>query len=154
MKKIVGTLVMMLCASVALAATEPVSGGWLVSRLAAARGLDASSPESASAALARAGVRIPEDVRLDRTLTESDVVRIASSFGVRLTTQRPAAAFTRAQAEAFLTALGSDLAGDRGPAAGTHDSGGVPNPNSDNGKGKKKGHNRSASEPIAAPFGL
>lgn len=153
MKKIVVAAVCALSLSLTLAASESVTAGWLVSRLAAARGLEATSPEVASASLAGTGVRIPADLRLDQTLTEASVVRIAASFGIPLTTQRPDAAFTRAQAEAFLSTLGSDLAAKRGPVVGTNDVGGLPNPNSDNGKGKKKGHNRSASEPLAGPTG-
>jgi hypothetical protein len=121
--------------------------GWFVQEVAKTRGLTASSEAGAVAALKGNGVVLPV-LDLSKPLTEGDVVAIGRSVGVTTTSKSPDAPFTRTRAQAFLSTFGSEIAGSGDDSATPRDIGGSPNDASNNGKGKKKGHNKSSSEPL------
>jgi hypothetical protein len=121
--------------------------GWFVGEVAKARGLTVSSEAGAASALKKSGVDLPA-LDLAKPLTEGDVVAIGRSVGVTTTSKTPDAPFTRTRAQAFLSTFGSEITGRGDGSATPQDIGGSPNDASNNGKGKKKGHNKSSSEPL------
>lgn len=136
-------------APVALAAPkdEAPTVGWFLKEIASARGLAAPTDAGAADVLKASGVAVPS-LDPSKTLTEGDVVAIGRSVGFTATTQNPAAPFTKSRAQSLLTTFQSEIGGSRDGANRPQDEGGIPNENSNNGKGKKKGHNKSPSEPL------
>jgi hypothetical protein len=145
--------------AVAAAAAPAFAGNVTVGRfyteLAKAKHLGAVDASSAEASLRSAGFRLPQ-LGLDRNLTEGDVTSISSALGIAVTTSRPTSAVSETQMNQYLSSFGSQLGapsfGVKTPAPGsgtigTDSLGGDPG-NSGNGKGKKKGHNKSPSEPM------
>jgi hypothetical protein len=132
---------------VAAAKDDGATVGWFVSEVAKVRGLNVSSEAGAVTALKSSGVALPA-LDLTKALTEGDVVAIGSAVGVKTTSQTPDALFTRSRAQTFLSTFGSEIAGRGDGSATPQDIGGAPNDASNNGKGKKKGHNKSSSEPL------
>ena len=121
--------------------------GWFVGEVAKVRGLTVSTESEAVSALKASGVVLPS-LDLGKTLTEGDVVAIGHAVGVTTTSKNPNAPFTRTRAQTFLSTFGSEIAGRGDEPATSRDIGGTPNDASNNGKGKKKGHNKSSSEPL------
>ena len=140
--------------------------GWLLREIAAARGLSAPTETGAAEVLEAAGIAVPS---LDpaKQLTDHDVVAIAKSLGISTTTQTPDKPFTKSRARAFLTVFRSEIGGVGDDQAVTHDGDGGgaskgkrkgqdgDGNGSGNGppfdpfsKGKKKGHNKSPSDPV------
>jgi hypothetical protein len=141
--------------SVALAAQDDsATVGWLLREIAIARGLSAPTETGAAQVLEAAGVAVPS---LDpaKPLTEQDVVAIAKPFGIDTTTRTPNAPFTKSRGHAFLTVFGDEIGsvGNDRHGAGNGNGTGPGNGNGNGppfdpfSKGKKKGHNRSESEP-------
>ena len=141
---------LLVVASVAFAAKDDsATVGWLLREIAIARGLSAPTEAGAARALGAAGVSIPS---LDpaKSLTEQDVVAIAKSFGIDAKTRNPNAPFTKSRGHAFLATFGNEI-GSAGDDQGvTRQGGGNGNgpPFDPFSKGKKKGHNRSESDPL------
>lgn len=143
--------------AVAAAAAPAFAGNVTVGRfyteIAKAKHIAAADAASAEASLRGAGYQLPQ-LALDKNLTESDVTAISRSLGIAVTTTRPSAVVSETQMNQFMSSFGSELGssiviGDD-PGAGPqlpNSQGGDPG-NSGNGKGKKKGHNKSTSEPI------
>jgi hypothetical protein len=133
----------------ALAATksDTATVGWFLSEIAKTRGLAVPSEAGAADALKASGVAVPA-LDAAKVLTEADVVAIGNSLGLTTTTKSPDASLTRTRAQSFLTTFGREIAGQDDDPNATRDTGGEPNDASNNGKGKKKGHNKSASEPL------
>jgi|KBSSwiStaDraftv2_1062776.scaffolds.fasta_scaffold82995_3 hypothetical protein len=146
--------------SVTLAAQDDsATVGWLLREIAITRGMSAPTEAGAAQVLKAAGVALPS---LDpaKSLTEQDVVAIAKSFGIDAKTRNPNAPFTKSRGHAFLATFGNEI-GSAGDDQGvTRQGGGNGNgtgPGNGNGngppfdpfsKGKKKGHNRSESDPL------
>ena len=138
---------------------DAATAGWFLREIAIARGLSAPTEGEAAAVLARAGMNVPS---LDpaKPLTEQDVVAIGKSFGISATTRSPNAPVTKSRGHAFISAFSDEIGGAGDDHNTTRDDNGNGNgvgPGNGNGngppfdpfsKGKKKGHNRSESEPI------
>ncbi|HJQ98727.1 MAG TPA: hypothetical protein VJ826_10475 [Candidatus Polarisedimenticolaceae bacterium] len=147
-KALVAAAVLVFAATgLALAKDDSATVGWFVSEVAKARGLTVATESEAISALKGSGVVLPA-LDLGKTLTEGDVVAIGHAVGVTTTSKTPNAPFTRTRAQAFLSTFGSEIAGRGDDSATPRDIGGSPNDASNNGKGKKKGHNKSSSEPL------
>jgi hypothetical protein len=127
---------------VALAKSATV-GDFLV-EIARARNLTAADPASARAALTASGVVLPS-LALDKTLTEGDVVQIGGAMGVPVTTSNPTAAFDSSQVDGFISTFSRTLTGVGVEPQAPND---FPNPGTDKGRGKKKGHHKSPSDPV------
>jgi hypothetical protein len=129
-----------------------VTVGSFYTKLAQAKHLVATDAASAEANLRGAGFVLPK-LSLDKSLTEGDMTSIANSLGLAVTTQRPAQPISESQVNAFISTYGSRLGAPAAPANGQpqiygQGTGGTDPGNSGNGKGKKKGHNKSTSEPM------
>ena len=138
--------------AVAAAAAPALAGSVTVGRfyteIAKAKHMSAVDAASAEASLRGAGYRLPQ-LELGKDLTESDVTAISKSLGLSVTTSRPTATVSETQMNRFMSSFSQEIAiggGDTNPQSPT-DVIGDPG-NSGNGKGKKKGHNKSTSEPI------
>lgn len=131
-------------AAVAAPKSDPATVGWFLKEIASARHLTANTEPEAIAAIKASGISLPA---LDpaKALTEGDVVSIGRAFGVTLTTQAPATTFDRTHASQIVPSFGAQPGADG--ANRTDSQGGDPG-QSGNGKGKKKGHNKSSSEPL------
>jgi hypothetical protein len=127
---------------VALAKSATV-GDFLV-EIARAKSLSASDPVSARAALTSAGVALPP-LALDKSLTEGDVVQIGNALGVAVTTSSPSTPFDSSQVGGFINTFSSTLTGSGDPTQNARD---FPNPGTDKGRGKQKGHHKSPSDPV------
>ena len=127
---------------VALAKSATV-GDFLV-EIAKAKSLSASDPVSARTALTSAGIALPP-LALDKALTEGDVVQIGGALGVAVTTSSPSTPFDSGQVEGFVSTFGKKLAGGGDPTQNARD---FPNPGTDKGRGKQKGHHKSPSDPV------
>jgi len=143
--RVAGVLALLTCGAAWAAASNAPTVGWFLNEIAAARHWSVRSPENPAGTFQEHGIVLP---RLDpaKPLTEGDAATIGRTLGITVTTQHPAAPLDRDRARTFA----STIAVDPGPSQPTHpfDSGGDPNDSSNNGKGKKKGHNKSANEPI------
>ena len=144
--------------AVAAAAAPAFAGNVTVGRfyteIAKAKHMSAVDAASAEVSLRGAGYRLPE-LQLNKELTESDVTAISKSLGLSVTTTRPEATVSETQMNRFMASFGQEIGsnsivigpGDETAPASPDSQGGDPG-NSGNGKGKKKGHNKSVSEPI------
>lgn len=136
--------------------------GQLVQRLAKEMNLNATDQRIAAESLAVAGVRLPSGLDYRKGLTEADMVEIARTIGLQVSTTRPGAAFDSTQVDRFFMTFAGDLddrfdggASVRNGETPDGESGGAPGngPPFDpyakgkgGAKGKKKGH-RSPTEP-------
>jgi len=142
------TAALVLGAAITSSFAGDVTVGRFYTQIARAKQLGSADPTSAESSLRGAGYRLP-DLALDKTLTEGDVASISQALGLTVTTQRPSAPVNEAQAAAFVSSFGTQL-GAKGSANEINGdgTGGVDPGNSGNGKGKKKGHNKSTPEPL------
>ncbi|HEX5045301.1 MAG TPA: hypothetical protein VFV75_20565 [Candidatus Polarisedimenticolaceae bacterium] len=129
-------------AEVAFAKSATV-GDFLVA-IARAKSLSVADSASARASLMASGVVLPP-LALDKGLTEGDVVSIGGAVGVPVTTQNPSATFDTANIDSFISTFGKKLASSGGD---TQSPLGFPNPGTEKGRGKKKGHHKSPADPI------
>jgi hypothetical protein len=123
-----------------------VTVGRFYTEIAKTKQMTAVDASSAEASLRAAGFRLP-DLALGKNLTEGDVTSISSALGLAVTTSRPTELVSDSQMNQFVSSFSSQLSG----ATGLKGQGIPAPPNEvfkDNGKGKKKGHNKSTSEPI------
>jgi len=133
-----------LVASPVLAGSLTVGG--FVQELAKSMSLASSTPTEAAQALRSAGVSLPS-IDMGKTLTQGDVVAIATAAGLTVRTSTPDAEFTEGQLSSFMVTFAPEL-GASAPEYGTDAS---DKPKTDpltKGKGKKKGLIRSPSEPL------
>ena len=127
-----------------------VTVGRFYTEIAKAKQLTAVDAVSAEASLRAAGFRIPE-LSLGKSLTEGDITSIANSLGLAVSTSRPNELVSDSQMSQFLSSFSSQLGSKVGTVNPyTPDSQGGDPGNSGNGKGKKKGHHKSTSEPDPA----
>jgi len=136
----------------ALAADE-VTVGNFVQRLADSKNLESTDGWTALASLRAAGVSMPADLQLTEPLTEGHVARISRALGLDVSTNRPDRAFSVEQVDRFFSAFrveaalrgelqpGSGRSGERTPPFNPYSKG------KGGGKGKKKGHGFTPSEP-------
>jgi len=127
-----------------------VTVGRFYTEIAKAKQMTAVDASSAEAGLRAAGFRLP-DLSLGKSLTEGDVASISSSLGLAVSTSRPTELVSDSQLNQFMSSFSSQMSVTKGADKvnpyTTMSVGGDPG-NSGNGKGKKKGHNKSTSEPI------
>jgi uncharacterized membrane protein (DUF441 family) len=124
-----------------------VTVGRFYTELAQAKQLVSVDAASAEASLRGAGFDLPK-LSVDKSLTEGDMTSISNALGVAVTTQRPSQPISESQLNTFMSSFGKQISA---PARGvnpfrTDSQSGDPG-NSGNGKGKKKGHHKSSSEP-------
>jgi len=151
-----GMIAVLAAAALALPAfAGNVTVGRFYTELAKAKHLGAVDATSAEANLRAAGYRLPS-IALDKTLTEGDVAAISTSLGVSVSTSRPGSPVSESQMSQFVGSYGTQFAvpknlqlnpGTPNNGLNPDSQGGDPG-NSGNGKGNKKGHNKSTSEPI------
>jgi hypothetical protein len=125
-----------------------VTVGRFYTELAQAKHLVSADAASAEANLRGAGFNLPK-LDLSKSLTEGDMTSISNALGIAVTTQRPTALITESQLNTFMASFGSQLGVSKPGAINpsqTFSQDGDPG-NSGNGKGKKKGHNKSTSDP-------
>lgn len=140
--------------------------GRFVQRLAQSHQLEATDPAAAAGALERVGIRLPQNLDFQKTLTERDVATIGRSAGLDVTTNRPDATFGRDRVERFFMTFASEFTPVPGKVGGEEvvaRGGATPDGESGNSngngppfdpytkgkggsKGKKKGH-RSPTDP-------
>jgi hypothetical protein len=141
-----GAFAALVVASAASAASgDAPTVGWFLGEIASAKHWEAGPKADPAATFRAHGIELP---KLDpaKKLTEGDVVAVGGALGMTLVSKSPAAPFDRTRAQS----IAASLAAGTGPNQPTRplDIGGAPNDNSDNGHGKKKGHNKSSSEPL------
>jgi len=134
---------------VAPAFAASVTVGQFYTQLAQANHLVSADAASAEANLRGAGFNLPK-LALGKSLTEGDMTSISNALGVAVTTERPSELISESQLNTFMASFGSQLGGAKIGANPyqTYSQGGTDPGNSGNGKGKKKGHNKSTLEPI------
>jgi len=120
-----------------------VSVGRFYTELAQAKHLVSVDAASAEANLRGAGFNLPK-LSLDKSLTEGDMTSISSALGLTVTTQKPSQLISESQMNTFMASFGSQLGAKLG---GTGFETQTLPPQSGNGKGKKKGHHKSTTEP-------
>lgn len=135
----------------ALAESDATVGQFVI-RLAKARNLGATDARVAVDSLRGVGVRLPADLDFSKPLTEGDVARLSRAFGVNVTTANPDNTFTNDQVDRFFGAFAVNLQQPVGnDHTATSDNSGPPfNPyakGKGGSKGKKKGHDFTATEP-------
>ncbi len=135
-----------LAAAPPAAADRPTVGHFLI-EIAKIKNLPATDGNSAAAVLRNAGYRLP-NLALDKNLTQGDVASIAGALGMRVTTSKPDAPFTFPEVGAFLKGFGTEL----GSRLGRGTVGAPQRPAEEvppwtKGKGKKKGHYKTPSDP-------
>jgi len=121
-----------------------VSVGRFYTELAQAKHLVSVDAASAEANLRGAGFNLPK-LALDKSLTEGDMTAISNSLGLTVTTQKPSQLISESQMSTFMSSFGSQL-GAKGGGTG-FETQTLP-PQSGSGKGKKKGHHKSTTEPL------
>jgi len=144
--------VLAVAAAAAPAFAGSVTVGRFYTEIAKAKHMVSVDAVSAEANLRSAGFNLPQ-LALNKTLTEGDVTLISRALGLGVTSTRPAAEISENQMDQFMSSFNSELGsssiqiGNETGTASTRSDGGDPG-NSGNGKGKKKGHNKSTSEPM------
>lgn len=133
-------------AAMVVNAAEKVSVGDFVRMVAGAKGLPAGSASQAARSLGSAGYSLPS-LDLNAVLTEGDVVAISKSLGIDVSTSTPGQEFGSDGTSAYFSAFAGDLGTGAEPPEPNPETAGFPNPGTDKGKGKKKGHFKSPNEP-------
>jgi hypothetical protein len=133
-------------AAVAPAFAGNVTVGRFYTQLAQAKHLVSVDAASAEANLRGAGFNLPR-LALDKGLTEGDMTAISTTLGLAVTTERPTQLITESQLNTFMASFGNQLGVQKGTGVTPFQTQDLP-PQSGNGKGKKKGHHKSTSEPI------
>jgi hypothetical protein len=144
---VIATLTAAVIAAPALAGNVTV--GRFYVELAQAKGMTSANPYAAELGLRSAGVDLPA-LDLNKALTEGDVASIAGALGLNVTTTRPGQPITEAKLGTFMEGFGPQIAAPSvkgGSVQTPFQTLGLP-PQASNGKGKKKGHNKSTSEPF------
>ena len=143
-----GVIVLAAAMAAATAFAGDVTVGRFYTELAKSKNLGAENAVSAESNLRGAGFQLPR-LALDKSLTEGDMTAIANTLGIRVTTTRPTLAVGESQLNSFVTQFGSQTGGQSVRGGSSFETNGVEGDpgNSGNGKGKKKGHNKSTSEP-------
>jgi hypothetical protein len=122
-----------------------VTVGRFYTELAKAKRLTSVDAPSAEADLRHAGVDLPK-LALDKSLTEGDMTSISNALGVAVTTHRPSQLVSETQMNTYMSSFGSQLFSSGGKTS-------LPTiynpfaPSGGSGKGLKKGHHKSSSEP-------
>ena len=143
--------VLAVAAAAAPAFAGSVTVGRFYTEIAKAKHMVSVDAVSAEANLRSAGFNLPQ-LALNKTLTEGDVTLISRALGLGVTSTRPAAEISENQLDQFMSSFSSELGassiqiGDETSSASTRVEGDPGN--SGNGKGKKKGHNKSPTEPM------
>ena len=144
----IGLIAVLAVAAVALPALAGnVTVGNFYTEIAKAKRLTAVDGASAEASLRAAGYQLPV-LALGKTLTEGDVSSISGVLGLRVTTTRPTEPVSDSQMAQFVGSFSTQLGKNAAGSPYTINSQGGDPGNSGNGKGKKKGHNKSPSEPL------
>ena len=107
----IAALMVVVMAAPALAASE-VTVGKFVLELALHKNLVATDVPVAVDSLREVGIRLPADLDMNSPLTEGDVVNIARSIGLRVTTSNPGATFDGNQVDSFFLAVNDEMSGD------------------------------------------
>lgn len=127
-------------------ATEVTVGQFLM-ELAKVKGLAATDGVTAERSLRTVGVALPQ-VDLNKSLTEGEVARIATSAGIRVATATPESPFSQRQVDGFVQTFGDVFGSNNGlPDAPVYPNS-PPREDPNPGKGKSKGFYKSPSEPI------
>ena len=92
----------------ALAANEATVGQF-VKEMAKVKNLNATDARIAVDSLRAVGVRLPDNLRLEATLTERDVVDISRAAGLPVNTTNPEAVFDEEQVVRFFAAFGEEF---------------------------------------------
>ncbi len=132
--------------AVAPAFAGGVSVGKFYTEIAQAKRLVSVDAASAEASLRSAGFNLPS-LALDKSLTEGDTTAISSVIGLTVTTHRPSQLISEAQVNTFMSIFGAQISASKTGSVNPFQLNDLP-PQSGNGKGKKKGHHKSTSEPI------
>ena len=101
--------------------------------------------DAVQSGLRAAGYALPK-LALDKSLTEGDLVAISGALGLPVASSRPSVLVGEGQLATFLASFGSQLRAPGTSPFETNIQGGDPG-RSGNGKGLKKGHNKSTIEP-------
>ena len=133
-------------AVVAPAFAGNVTVGRFYTQLAQAKHLVSVDAASAEANLRGAGFNLPR-LALDKSLTEGDMTSISTALGVAVSTERPTQLISESQLNTFMASFGNQLGVQKAPGPNPFQTYDLP-PSSGKGKGKKKGHHKSTSEPI------
>lgn len=106
----------------AVAAPALASGsdvGNFLTLLAQSKNLNATDPAIARDSLRAVGVRLPDDLKLDKKLTEADVATISRAAGLLVTTSNPEAYFDETKVDRFFQAFSVELGQNEGGDAFT-----------------------------------
>ncbi len=156
MKSIKPTIILLTVLALALPvlASDEMTVGNFVQRLARSKNLNAADARIAVDSLHEAGIRLPSDLALSTRLTEGDVARIARTLGLAVSTNRPDAGFSSEQVDLFFASFRVELTlavdGGAGNSARRTWDGSPFNPytkGKGGGKGKKKGRSLMPAEP-------
>ncbi|TDI47476.1 MAG: hypothetical protein E2P01_06905 [Acidobacteria bacterium] len=156
MKSIRPTIILLTVLALALPvpASDEMTVGNFVRRLARSKNLKAADARIAVDSLHEAGIRLPSDLALSTRLTEGDVARIARALGLAVSTNRPDAGFSSEQVDLFFASFRVELTlavdGGAGNSARGNGDGSPFNPymkGKGGSKGKKKGHDFRPAEP-------
>lgn len=155
MKSIRPAIVLLTVLALALPvpASDEMTVGNFVRRLAQAKNLIAADARIAVDSLREAGIRLPSDLMLSARLTEGDVARISRALGLAVSTNRPDAGFSSEQVDLFFASFRVELTLTADGGAGDSARGGNGSPfnpylkGKGGGKGKKKGHDFTPAEP-------
>jgi len=150
----VAVLMVTATAAPALAASE-VSVGQFIQELALHKNLEAVNVSAAVDSLRSVGIRLPDNLDMDGTLTEGDVVNISRALGLRVTTSNPKSAFTSDQVSSFFFAVSEQIQDvteiatftDRPYGTGIGQGHGPPFDPFTKGKGKHKGKAKGWTSP-------
>jgi hypothetical protein len=135
-------------------ASEEVTVGSFVQRLAQSKKIDSHNARLAVEALSQAGIQLPPDLELSARLTEGDVARISRALGLAVSTNRPNSGFSGEQVDKFFASFRVELAlaPDGGALNGAHEAraGAQFDPytkGKGGSKGQKRGHDFTPTEP-------
>ena len=156
MKSIRLTIILLTVLAFALPvpASDEMTVGNFIRRLAQTKDLPAADARIAVDSLRAVGIRLPFELELSARLTEGDVARISRALGLAVSTNRPDAGFSSEQVDRFFASLRVELTLAAEAGAGNRERtsvNGQPfNPymkGKGGSKGKKKGHDFKPTEP-------
>lgn len=119
-----------------------VTVGRFYMEIARTKHLAAKDAASAESTLKSAGYALPT-LALDKSLTEGDMTSISKALGVTVTTQQPSHPISESQMNSYIASFGSGV---QAPENRTESA--QMGASRSKGKGKKKGHHKSDSDPI------
>ena len=107
---VLAVAVLLVATALPVLAANQATLGYFLTEMAKAKNLNATDARIAVDSLRAAGVRLPDNLQLEKNLTERDVVDVSQAVGLPVNTTNPEGVFDEEQVARFFAAFDTELA--------------------------------------------